>query len=253
MDPRLEIVIPSRHRTQLIRRAVAFHRDPIVCVDEEEVKDYKAVLPHTRLLAHPSEVNTLQRIRQWILDHVEADIIFQMDDDIKRVECMVGHQTRKLTDPADIEAIIWNAALNCQQAGTIFFFFAQVSNPITFQSWKPFKFVTPPVGCAMGFWREAFNRHIRFDPTIQHAGIDATMRILHRYRIVWCDMRFCFVPGPHMVSPGGLAGIRTADGIEIDDERLRRRYGQAIGIDHQTRRKGARGVMSQHISINVVR
>jgi hypothetical protein len=30
-------------------------------------------------------------------------------------------------------------------------------------------------------------------------------------------------------------------------------YGAAIGIDHQTRRKGARGVMSQHISINVVR
>jgi hypothetical protein len=58
----------------------------------------------------------------------------------------------------------------------------------------------------MGFWREEFNRHVRFDPTIQHAGIDATMRILHRYRIVWCDMRFCFVPGPHMVSPGGLAG-----------------------------------------------
>jgi TET-Associated Glycosyltransferase len=123
---------------------VAFHRDPIVCVDETEIEDYRAVIPRTRLLAHPSEVNTLQRIRRWILDQVDADIVFQMDDDIKRVECMVGPQTRKLTAPEDIEAIIWNAALNCRQGGTIFFFFAQVSNPITFQRWKPFKFITPP-------------------------------------------------------------------------------------------------------------
>lgn len=166
---------------------------------------------------------------------------------------MVGYRVRKVTDPKDIEAIIWNAALNCRDAGTIMFFFAHVRNPVEFRTSAPFRFVSPPVGCAMGIWRREFNRNIRFEPGIQHSGLDAALRIIHKYRIIWCDTRFCFQPDTHLTATGGLAGLRTAAGIDADDEILRKRYGAAISIEHYKRAKGRMGTKTIHIRLHIDR
>ena len=255
MTPTLQVVIPSRHRTHLIKHACSHFNAPLVCVDEGELKDYQEVLPAHMIITHPSHVNNLPLIRQWILDHVEADIIFQSDDDIKEVVCLVGHNPRVLTNPDDIEAVIWNAAMNCHEAGTVLFFFASNRNPKLTSSLSPFTFTGHPVGCAMGFWREAFTREIRFHPEIRYTeSVYICLRVLQRYRIAWCDTRFCFQPGPHMIAGGGLAGLRTREGLDADARLLKQLFGDIVTINHTRRVKaGKKGPISGQIRINVTR
>jgi hypothetical protein len=254
-QPKIQVVIPSRRRSAFVAKAAALFRDPIICVDETEVDDYRRAVPQLKLLAHPKSVNILQTIRQWILDNVKADVIFQCDDDVHDFYCMVGYRVRRLADPAAIEAIITNAAHNCRDAGTLLFFFAHTRNPVDHRTTAPIRFVSPPVGCAMGIWRQEFNRNIRFDPGIQHAGLDAALRIMAnpKYRIIWCDTRFCFQPKAHLTAIGGLAGLRTAEGIAADDDLLRKRFGSAISIEHYKRTKGKLGTKTVHIRLHVDR
>ena len=180
-------------------------------------------------------------------------MIFQCDDDVHSLYALPGHKVRRIRDPDVVEDVLWNAALNSRDAGTVMFWFAHTPNPIQCDSCKPFRLVSQPVGCAMGIWRKPFNKQIRFDPDIQHAGLDAAMRCLYHYRIVWCDSRFSFLPGPHMTAEGGLSGIRTAEGIEQDDELLMRRYGKALTIRHDKRTEWKPGVATVHVRIRVDR
>jgi hypothetical protein len=254
MEPKIQVVIPSRRRSDIVGKAAKLFHDPIVCVDESEVAEYKRKVPHLKILPHPSEVNVLQRIRQWILDNVKADVIFMCDDDVHNVYSMVGYRVRPIENLNDIERIIYNAAMNCRDAGTILFFFAHTRNPVEFRTQAPFRFVSPPVGCAMGYWREEFNRNIRHDPGIQHAGLDAALRIMAgKYRVIWCDTRFCFQPRTHLTATGGLAGLRTAEGIAKDDALLQKRFGNAVRIEHYKRARGRIGTKTIHIRLNVER
>ena len=253
METEIQVVIPSRGRSASVGKAAALFLDPIICIDETEFDDYRKAAPHLRLLAHPKEVNVLQTIRQWILDNVKAPVIFQCDDDVHNVYSMVGYRVRKITDPRDIQAIIYHAALNCRDAGTILYFFAHVRNPVEFLTPQPFRFVSPPVGCAMGIWRREFNRNIRFAPGFQHAGLEAALRIMHKYRIIWCDTRFCFQPNTHLSAPGGLSGLRTADGLAHDDALLKKRFGDAISIQRYKRARGRTGTKTVHIRLHVDR
>ncbi|HEY4491227.1 MAG TPA: hypothetical protein VI958_04460, partial [Acidobacteriota bacterium] len=97
METEIQVVIPSRGRSSSVGKAAALFLDPIICVDEIEFDDYRKAVPHLKLLAHPKEVNVLQTIRQWILDNVKAQVIFQCDDDVHNVYSMVGYRVRKIT------------------------------------------------------------------------------------------------------------------------------------------------------------
>jgi hypothetical protein len=251
---KVQVVIPSRKRSHMVGKAAALFVDPIVCIDEDELGEYKRKEPALCYVTHPSKFNTLQLIRQWILDNIKEDVIFQCDDDVHKVWSLVGHRQRRIRDPLVVQDIILNAALNCREAGTVMFFFSHTSDPRQCRSPHPFLLVSQPVGNAMGFWRKEFNEKIRFDPAIQHGGLDAAMRCLFHYRIVWCDTRFCFQPGPHMTLEGGLAGVRTAAGMDYDDAILKKRYGDAIDIDHYSTAKNTKGGgRRQHIHIRVDR
>ena len=52
---------------------------------------------------------------------------------------------------------------------------------------------------------------------------------------------------------GGLAGLRTAEGIAADDALLKKRFGDAISIEHYKRAKGKTGTKSIHIRLHVQR
>ena len=69
MEETLQVVIPSRKRSGMVHKAMSLFRNPLVCVDEAEADEYRKVVPEKQLWLHPSSVNTLQTIRQWILDH----------------------------------------------------------------------------------------------------------------------------------------------------------------------------------------
>src|SRR5262249_60085463 len=84
----LEVVIPRRRRVESCSHTVKLFTHPIVCVAEEEKEAYGDV--GAEVVTHPNEVTGLGRLRQWILDHFKARVIFQCNDDVRSLYCVVG-------------------------------------------------------------------------------------------------------------------------------------------------------------------
>ena len=232
-DVKLEVVIPSRQRSHLIPRAMSHFIDPIICVDEKEADTYqKALGKDVRIITHPGY--HLPRIRQHIMDTVEADVIFQCDDDLKMVKALPGNLPHRLRDPEKIREVIMNAAMNAREAGTILFAFEENLSSKWYSPHRPFRLHGQIVGCNCGLWREEFNRHVRYDPTIRRENVDLVMRTIIKYRFTWVDTRYAFVPGPHVVSK--TCGIKsTTDSIDIANQQIVERYGDQVVIDPRTR------------------
>jgi len=230
---KLEIVIPSHGRPRLAAAAAALFPSPLLVVAKNEEKGYATVLPKARIAAHPN-VKGLPMIRQWIMDNVDADAIFMVDDDIFECRSMTPTPPHVIEDPEDVLAIVRNCALNAREAGTICFWFLPKADPRFYHCDYPFQLTGTYKGWVQGFWREEFNKHIRFDPRIRiKANIDISLRIARRYKFLWCDCRYAFNPRPHMTTAGGLSAVRTEAALAADYEVLRQKFGAAIQIDHK--------------------
>jgi hypothetical protein len=226
----LSVVIPSKGRADLVGRAARLFTAPIVAVDESEESEYRRLNPGLKIIAHRG-FKWLPQIRQWILDTVKSDVIFQCDDDIKGFCCVVGYRRRRIEDPQTIEAIIRNSASNCLEAGTILFFFQHHPDVRKDNVFRPFVFTKTPVGCAQGYWREAFNKEIRYDSRIKtKANLDIALRVMFKRRIIWCDERFGFRNDSHITLKGGLSTYRTPEMMQEDIAILKRRFGDAINL-----------------------
>ena len=93
------IVIPSRERaTTLQQKALTLFPDATVCVHKSEAAAYQRILPREQLLLH--NVEGLAIIRQWILDHVDDEVVVMVDDDVSMLYSLCGVRARRLPDPA---------------------------------------------------------------------------------------------------------------------------------------------------------
>jgi hypothetical protein len=228
--PSLSVAIPSKGRADIVGRAARLFVDPIVCVDECEEKEYRRQNPKLRIITHRG-FKWLPEIRQWILNTLKTDVVFQCDDDITGFCCVVGQRRRKIEDSETIEAIIRNAAVNCYEAGTILFFFQHHPDVRKDNVFRPFVLTKTPVGCAQGYWREAFNKEIRYDPTIKtKANLDIALRVMVKRRITWCDERFGFENPSHIALRGGLSTYRTTEMMKQDIAILKKRFGSALEL-----------------------
>lgn len=190
MDPKIEVVIASRKREVIVANAIRLYHDPIVCVDEVEEQSYRAMLETVmpertiRFLTHPS-INGIGHIRQFIMEKVEADVVFQADDDVHGVSAMPGMRARKIDDPDRIAEIIRNTAINCREAGTIFFWYLPKPDPRWYKPQTPFTLASICGGWVQGFWREEFNRHIKYDRKLTCKwNVDISAQVLTQYRLI---------------------------------------------------------------------
>jgi hypothetical protein len=228
--PHVEVVIPSKKRAQVVPRAMAMFPDPIIMVDEIEYDHYRAVLgDKVRIRTHPS-LPGLPEIRQHIMDTTEAEVVFQCDDDVLSCWALPGDRKRRLRDPQAIYQLLQTTALCAKEAGTICFYYNAVPDIRKFKPTLPFMLAGHFGGWVQGFWREEFNQHIRYDPAIRlRQYLDVSARVLIKYRLMWCDSRFGFYVGTHMVSAGGMSGVnRTPEAIAADMALLKARYGDAV-------------------------
>lgn len=225
----VQVVIPSKGRAHRIRQeSLALVPDALVTVDEVEMDDYLKVVPREQLLPHPgrSELPSLGAIRNWILDNVKSDVIVQFDDDVTAFRCHVGWRSRTYTDPATIAELLHSTAICARDAGCKVFGFSHLANPTFFQPYKPFR-LNSWVGVVLGL----IDGHgLRFDVGTTYDDVDLSLQSLMRHRIVWCDLRWCYLnhsAGGKDV--GGLTGTRTQDDYAKNHVRLRQRWGNYVG------------------------
>jgi len=78
------IYVPSYKRHGTIMTAYAVPGCTYV-VRESEKEQYKAVLPEGAdvIAAADDSINSLGKVRQWIIDNAQEDIVIQLDDDIQ--------------------------------------------------------------------------------------------------------------------------------------------------------------------------
>jgi hypothetical protein len=222
----LQVVIPSRRRVESCAWTVKLFKTPIVCVAEEEAEDYKFV--GARLVTHPNDIVGLGPLRQWILDHFKERVIFQCNDDVRSLYCVVGFRPRKIVDPEAIERIILNSANICTDLGISCFSFSPFQDDVRkFRPQKPFG-VTRLEGAMLGI----IDRKVRYDPNVrQFDDVDLSLECCLKERFVWQDSRFA-ADHNFITKAGGNTISRGLDNTKRELQYMKRKWGPYLGVGY---------------------
>ena len=242
-----QVVVISRGRPELVGLALRLFPDPLLCIREDEEENYLRHNPKAKLLKHPASIKGLGKVRQWILDTLPDECVFQVDDDVSGLGCCVGNRWRPIEEPEAIQALIDTTAEVAKGIGTSVFGFAHTVDTRHSRSNSPFTFT----GYANGFSLGIIGRKLRFDPTLDtKQDIDYSLQALYRDRVIWRDLRFGFKCSGWFQRPGGNATIRTSETLEKNVRRLKQKWGDAVSIEHSKRNNK---LTHQNVSINVQR
>lgn len=217
----IRVVIPSLGRAGKIDATVGLFDRPLLVVSEAEKRRYALIYRQTDILAHPGSLRGLGAVRQWVLDNVKNEIVFMVDDDVVRLNCIVGQRQRTIKNRDGIARVIENEAHIADQIGTPVFGFAHTSDVRHLRNQSPFSFTGWVSGSAMG----VIGRQFRFDKNlITKSDIDFCLMVLLKKRALWRDLRFSFVIHSWFKSPGGQATIRTREIMEYPMVRAHGRF-----------------------------
>jgi len=221
-----EIVVPSRRRVENMPRILRLLPTATVTVDEREADDYAPHVPADRLLLHaPTE--TLGQVRQWVLDHREAEAVVMIDDDFRAVVAMPGRKPRRIVEPAAILRIVENAVDVAADLGVALFCWSRMPNPLQFCGHAPASLAA----LASNAWG-VVGREFAVDKALNLCeSVDLTLQNLLHRRIVWQDRRFYFDCGGVWAGQGGLQGVRTSDGEAAERRRMARRWGPYLELE----------------------
>lgn len=222
----LQVVIPSRRRVESCAHTVKLFKNPIVCVAEEEMDDYAGV--GAELVSHPNDVSGLGPLRQWILDHFPQRLIFQCNDDVKSLYCVVGFRPRKIVDPEAIERIILNSANICTDLGISCFSFSPFQDDVRkFRPQKPFS-VTRLEGAMLGI----IDRKVRYDPNVrQFDDVDLSLECCLKERFVWQDSRFA-ADHNFITKSGGNTVSRGLENTKRELQYMKKKWGPYLGVGY---------------------
>lgn len=215
----IEFVIVSHKRPENVEHMTELFPFAIWCISESDSKKYN--LPEERKIVHPDSVLGLGRKRQWILDNVDSEIVFQIDDDIKKVVCVVGNHFRKIEDPARIFEVLYFNNHSAKEIGASACSFTQSNNDTRkFIASKPFTLNTWCEGSAIGI----IGRHNYFDKDmLTKVDIDFSLRELLNNRYVYVDKRFSLV-NDRFNNRGGSSDLRTKEKDEAQIKKLVKKW-----------------------------
>jgi len=226
LEEQIALVIPSRGRAHNVERMEALLPGASWAVPTDEVDAYRDAGAAT-VIGEPKAFSSMAAKRQWILSAFEAPVVFQCDDDLQHVLCLVGRKPRKVTEPEAIRAIIHQAAVCALDAGIVGFGFNRNPKPMQF---KPHDFIgmTAPLCAAFGITepgKKWFDHSL-----ISREDVDMTLTMLLKRRIVWADNRFYFHFGDTWSGDGGLQLVRTKKRDEADVARVARKWGANVSL-----------------------
>jgi hypothetical protein len=229
MTSQLRVVIPSRNRVQECAHALRLFPDATIVVHGEEVDQYREGLPEqVEIHSHDLE-GGIAPIRQWVLDNFDDEAILFVDDDVKYLKVVAGHEDhgRVIKDPLAIAQVIENAAYIASEIGAPIFGFSQTSGDV--RKYRP----TDPINMAgwVGSVIGVVGREIDYDVTLKmRADIDFCLRALLEQRIVFIDKRFSFVHHKMFGHRGGNAHMRGKERSELEMALLKERWGNWVSF-----------------------
>lgn len=249
LTPALRVVIPSKGRQQVIgRAALRLFPGATVTVAESEMESYAAIadpggrrlIGEDRLIPHPDDVSGIAPIRQWVLDHFDEECIVMVDDDVYELVFLVHYVPRKMSDPAVVQQVVYNAANVAQGIGAPVFGFNQAWDVRKFKPYEPFT-LNSWAGGVIGI----IGRDLRYDLNLRlRADIDFCLQALLHKRLTFIENRFSFMHRRFGLA-GGNAGNRSSRRNEEELAYLKRKWGEHLQVDDKK--------TTTRLSINVPR
>ena len=245
----MKIVIPSKGRSEIILDAsMKLFPTAFVTLDEEDVDAYSELIPGEQIILHP-RFTSLAKIRNWIIDNIDAEIIFTPDDDIESCISMVGRNCVEYTDPDDVLQIVENAAYTAKKIGAGYFGFNQSARPFTFNPLDPINF-QKWVGTACG----TIGKELHYDENFSlHDDFDFSLTQLLKKRMVYRDSRFHFISKKRLRLTGGNTNFCSSEREQFERNLLKEKWGKYVSWNGNESLEGESINRSNAIFSNVKR
>jgi len=177
------------------------------------------------LIVHP-DVTGMGPLRQWILDHVDDEVVVMLDDDVKAVYSQTGIRKRRIEDENSLMRVLENCAEITAGLGTCVWGYTQHSGrPAAYKPMDPFKLNTW-AGAVIGF----VGRPIRYDTNLLlRADVDFFLKAMLKFRIVFIDTRFDW-SHIRFAGTGGNAANRSYDRTMEEIKYLQKRWGKYLAL-----------------------
>lgn len=225
----MKVVVMSRRRPNVC--AKGSHKifpSALVSIGEDDVDSYKkAGIPGKNLLIHPKEVVGICPSRNWILDNIEEETLVIVDDDCKGIACIVGERdvpARMIKEEKSIMMIFETLEQGAKEIGTGYFGIGRIGlDDRKFSPFNSFQFV--------GYSNSVhgiIGREFRFDEdNMVNDDIDFCLRMIRRYRVIFLDNRYSYVP---MASTrrmaGGATSFLTKKRDKMERMKVKKRWGK---------------------------
>lgn len=173
------------------------------------------------------EINSLGKVRQWIIDNAKEDVVIQVDDDVKSLRYVLKENTRELTDDEVVGELLRVSQiildLDLGFAST-----AMNPDPRRANSEFVWKEIT---GGICWFNKKALKA--RYERELMKVDADFMLQELLYNRI-------CVVPkylglmAEHDVNKGGNNVNKTYARLVSDNEYLKTKWGRHYGFDYKS-------------------
>lgn len=242
----LKIVIPShkRHDAVFSKKLVT---DPIICVAESQVEQYRQYNPDCEIVAHPDDVVGLIPKRNWMAGYFGD--LFMLDDDVtvcKRLFAEKGEATVE-KDRRKIRQIIEDVYDMACMLDINLFGFTSRTTPVMYDEFQWFSLANMITGCSYGvrksknaWWNEELKLKEDF-------WISCYMK--YKERRILTDLRYSFSQKGTFVSGGGLAAIRNQEEERRSILFIRKSFGESIQLKGPG--NNGRGVTQSKVQYNI--
>ena len=233
-----KVIIPSKGRSAIIAKHPLLKYALVAC-PESQADAYRE--EGANVVPRPDSLVGLYAARQWILDTLwdeSEPFIFLLDDDLIHLDYLFTRHPTISTDPDYMMAVIAAAAQPAIDSGAGLFGFSHTNRPQERKCNVPFRLRAWLNGSGLGI----IDRSLSFDKVLRVRGdIDISLQNLAQNRIVWQDVRWCFVSS-RWDTPGGVTAVRTTEVQAEALEYLQTKWGSGIVTATPNSRKTGEGV-----------
>lgn len=224
---KIKIVIPSHKRANVMTTHKLVN-DPIICVEQRQVDEYKRFNPGYEIVAHPNSVVGMAAKRQWMYHHFK-DLWMLDDDTTKFLRTYV--ETNDYEIPKDVISKVLQDIYQLALDLNIYLFgITKNPRPIQYNAHEPIDLTGIICGGCFGI-RDPKKSKLYFSQDL-YCYNDFFVSLLNAYHNRMCliDRRFAFVSTTGFKAKGGNAEFRKADVREQDYKMMKRMFGEAVDI-----------------------
>ena len=226
-DKTFGIYVPSYNRSDRIMTQHVLNHCTYV-VRESEKQAYLDAGVVNLIAAPDEEINSLSKVRQWIIDNSPEDVIVQLDDDISRFSYVNKNNVEAIEDKDIIDMELGRIAQLLSDLDIGFASIRMQENVIKYTS--EFRFQST---CGLIVWFNKSALKGRYDPKVRtKSDTDFQLQELLKNRIILVP---CYIraKAQYDVNAGGNNTAKTSANVQATVDYLQAKWGKYFEHNYQ--------------------